>query len=157
MSCFVLVDIGGTAIKHALSDAEGTIYARGQRPTEAQQGGQSICRKVVEIVRQYRQQAGAGGDRDVEGERDARGGEVDGSGGDGEGDDMDFTGEEDGKKRIKYVIDNLPIYVIAERVQYYGPDGKLITESLKDYTRRAVRKEYASLDDFLRQIGRAHV
>lgn len=61
MSCFVLVDIGGTAIKHALSDAEGTIYARGQRPTEAQQGGQSICRKVVEIVRQYRQQAGAEG------------------------------------------------------------------------------------------------
>jgi type I restriction enzyme R subunit len=43
------------------------------------------------------------------------------------------------------------VYVIAERVQYYGPDGKLITESLKDYTRRAVRKEYASLDDFLRR------
>ena len=29
----------------------------------------------------------------------------------------------------------------AERVQYYGNDGKLITESLKDYTRKAVRKE----------------
>ncbi len=57
-----------------------------------------------------------------------------------------------GEKRIKYVIGGeVTVYVVAERVQYYGPDGKLITESLKDYTRRAVRKEYASLDDFLRR------
>ena len=57
-----------------------------------------------------------------------------------------------GEKRIKYVLGGeVTVYVVAERVQYYGPDGKLITESLKDYTRRAVRKEYASLDDFLRR------
>ena len=43
------------------------------------------------------------------------------------------------------------MYVVAERVQYYGADGKLITESLKDYTRRAVQKEFASLNDFLRR------
>jgi type I restriction enzyme R subunit len=59
-------------------------------------------------------------------------------------DDTDKSG------RVKYVIDKVPVYVIAERVQYYGPDGKLITESLKDYTRRTVRKGYSSLDDFLR-------
>ena len=60
--------------------------------------------------------------------------------------------EQQGEKRIKYVIGGeVTVYVIAERVQYYGPDGRLITESLKDYTRRAVRKEYASLDDFLRR------
>jgi type I restriction enzyme R subunit len=59
-------------------------------------------------------------------------------------------GDESGKKRIKYVIDSVPIYVIAERVQYYGPDGKLITESLRDYTRTCVQKQFASLDDFLR-------
>jgi len=40
---------------------------------------------------------------------------------------------------------------MAERVQYYGKDGKLITESLKDYTRKAVQKEYTSLDAFLTQ------
>ncbi|WP_044422777.1 EcoAI/FtnUII family type I restriction enzme subunit R [Pseudomonas syringae group genomosp. 3] len=55
------------------------------------------------------------------------------------------------KKRIKYVIDNLPVYVIAERVQYYGPDGRLVTESLHDYTRACVQKQFASLDDFLRR------
>ncbi|MDF2941022.1 MAG: EcoEI domain protein [Gammaproteobacteria bacterium] len=52
-------------------------------------------------------------------------------------------------KRTKYVIDNVPVYVVSERVQYYGPDGKLVTESLKDYTRKAVRKDYQSLDQFL--------
>ncbi|BAY83117.1 hypothetical protein NIES267_26030 [Calothrix parasitica NIES-267] len=56
-----------------------------------------------------------------------------------------------GGRRIKYVVDDVEVAVIAERVQYYGKDGKLITESLKDYTRKAVNKEYASLDDFLRR------
>ena len=60
--------------------------------------------------------------------------------------------EKEGGKRIKYVLGGeVTVYIVAERIQYYGPDGKLITESLKDYTRRAVRKEYASLDDFLRR------
>lgn len=71
----------------------------------------------------------------------------------GEGHEADPFGEEEegGKKRLKYVIDNIPISVIAERVQYYGPDGKLITESLRDYTRACVKKHFASLDDFLRR------
>lgn len=56
-----------------------------------------------------------------------------------------------GEKRIKYVVGDVSVYVVAERVQYYGNDGKLITESLKDYTRKAVRQEYTSLDQFLRR------
>lgn len=64
--------------------------------------------------------------------------------------------ETPGEKRVKYVVDrNTTVYVAAERVQYYGSDGKLITESLKDYTRNAVRKEYASLDAFLRKWSAA--
>lgn len=53
--------------------------------------------------------------------------------------------------RIKYVVDDVPVYVMDERVQYYGPDGKLITESMRDYTRACVTKQFASLDDFLRK------
>ena len=53
-------------------------------------------------------------------------------------------------KRIKYVIDDVPVFVLAERVQYYGPDGKLITESIRDYTRKSVLRQYRSLDSFLR-------
>ena len=60
-------------------------------------------------------------------------------------------GGEGEKPRIKYVVAGVPVYVIAERVQYYGPDGKLITESLRDYTRACVKKQFASLDDFLRR------
>jgi len=65
------------------------------------------------------------------------------------GDDGDFNDDDASEKRVKYVVGDVNVYVIAERVQYYGPDGKLITESLKDYTRSTVRKDYSSLDDFL--------
>lgn len=58
--------------------------------------------------------------------------------------------------RIKYRIGNdVTVYIVSERVQYYGADGKLITESIKDYTRKAVRKEYSSLDQFLRRWSQA--
>ena len=56
-----------------------------------------------------------------------------------------------GEGRTKYYVNDVPVFVLRQRVQYYGPDGKLITESLKDYTRKNVLKEYASLDDFLRK------
>lgn len=67
------------------------------------------------------------------------------------GDQIHIDGEDTGGRRVKYVIDNVPVYVVAERVQYYGPDGKLITESLKEYTRRTVRKDYTTAHDFLRR------
>ncbi|GJL74540.1 EcoAI/FtnUII family type I restriction enzme subunit R [Nitrosomonas sp.] len=60
-----------------------------------------------------------------------------------------------GTGRVKYVLGDVAVYVIAERVQYYGPEGKLITESLKDYTRQTVRRDYASLDEFLRRWSTA--
>lgn len=60
---------------------------------------------------------------------------------------IENTGPE---RRVRYVVAGVPVMVVSERVQYYGPEGKLITESLKDYTRRRVSAEFASLDDFLR-------
>ena len=57
--------------------------------------------------------------------------------------------------RVKYVVDDVEVSIVAERVQYYGKDGKLITESLKDYTRKAVRDEYDSLDAFLKRWNEA--
>lgn len=50
---------------------------------------------------------------------------------------------------VKYYVDDVPVRVVVERVQYLDENGKLITESLTGYTRRAVRKAYASLDAFL--------
>ncbi len=54
---------------------------------------------------------------------------------------------EPGKKKI--YINNVPVELLSERVQYYDRDGKLVTESLKDYTRKNVLKGFASLDDFI--------
>ena len=55
----------------------------------------------------------------------------------------------------KYVVSDVTVSVLAERIQYYGPDGRLITESLKDYTRAALRERYESLEAFLRHWGEA--
>ena len=49
----------------------------------------------------------------------------------------------------KYIVDDVEVTVATERVQYLDADGRLITESLKDYTRKAVRKAYVSLGAFL--------
>lgn len=54
-----------------------------------------------------------------------------------------------GGGRVKYIINDVPVYVLNERVQYYGPDGKLVTESLKDYSRIQIGKRFDSLDTFL--------
>ncbi|GAB5537378.1 MAG: DEAD/DEAH box helicase family protein [Rubricoccaceae bacterium] len=51
--------------------------------------------------------------------------------------------------RTKYYVKGVEVKVVNERVQYYGAGGKLITESLHDYTRKTVHEQYASLDDFL--------
>jgi type I restriction enzyme R subunit len=64
--------------------------------------------------------------------------------------DVNLPDDDEGGKRVKYYVNDVPVYVVNERVQYYGSDGKLITESLKDYTRKSILKEFASLDDFLR-------
>jgi type I restriction enzyme R subunit len=53
--------------------------------------------------------------------------------------------------RRKYIVDDVEVSIVAERIQYLGPDGKLITESLRTYTRKQLQAQFASLDDFLRQ------
>lgn len=50
----------------------------------------------------------------------------------------------------KYVVSGVKVSVVAERVQYYGKDGKLITESLTDYTKETVTEQFATLADFHR-------
>lgn len=66
-------------------------------------------------------------------------------------DDVGPLPEEDEKKICKFHVNGVAVGVIAQRVQYYDADGKLVTESFKDYTRKTLLKEYASLDDFTRK------
>lgn len=73
---------------------------------------------------------------------------------DGTSDD-DESGGGVGERAPKYVVKGITVTVVAERVQYMGSDGKLITESLKEYTTKTVKQEFATLNDFLRKWNSA--
>jgi len=62
---------------------------------------------------------------------------------------FDPPGVNEGGWPKKYYVDDVEVAVATERVQYLDEHGKLITESLKDFTRKTVRKAYTSLDAFL--------
>ena len=51
----------------------------------------------------------------------------------------------------KVYIDGIDVSIIAERVTYLDVHGKLITESLRDFTKKSLRKRFVSLDDFLKR------
>lgn len=57
---------------------------------------------------------------------------------------------EGGPQPKRYVVGGMvTVSVARERVQYLNAEGKLVTESLRDYTRIHLKKAYASLDQFL--------
>ena len=51
----------------------------------------------------------------------------------------------------KYYVKEAEVEIINEQVQYLGPDGKLITESLNDFTKKNVKERFRSLNDFIQQ------
>ena len=65
------------------------------------------------------------------------------SAGTGGGDDQDLGPQE------KIYVNDVPVDILRERQLYYTPDGKLITESLQDYTRQQLRGKYTELDAFI--------
>ena len=50
----------------------------------------------------------------------------------------------------KFRVNDVEVNVVSERVQYYDKAGKLITESLTDYSKKNIKQEFATLDDFLK-------
>ena len=66
--------------------------------------------------------------------------------------DNEGTGEDEIKeKKSKYRVSDVEVNIISERVQYYDKDGKLITESLKDYSKKNILEEFSDLDTFLKK------
>lgn len=72
-------------------------------------------------------------------------------GGSGTGIIIDPPGGTGGEGRKRYYVNDVEVMVINDRVQYYGSDGKLITESLKAYSKKNIKKEFSSIDEFLRK------
>ena len=56
----------------------------------------------------------------------------------------------------KVYVAGVDVSVLNERVQHLDANGKLITESLKDYTKKGILQEFQSLDDFLARWNSAH-
>ena len=63
-----------------------------------------------------------------------------------------FGGED---RPRKFYVDGVEVRVLSKRVQYLGPDGKLITELLRSYAKKTLQKDYKTLDEFLRRWGEA--
>jgi type I restriction enzyme R subunit len=68
---------------------------------------------------------------------------------DGGSTDISIDGSE--PKKGKVYVDGVPVVIVAERVEYLDESGKLVTESLRDFSKKALRKHFASLDDFLKR------
>ncbi|HQU32476.1 MAG: DEAD/DEAH box helicase family protein [Planctomycetia bacterium] len=56
----------------------------------------------------------------------------------------------------KVYVAGVDVSVLNERVQHLDANGNLITESLKDYTKKGIVQEFQSLDDFLTRWNNAH-
>lgn len=74
---------------------------------------------------------------------------------DGDDDIGDDDGGEDGGGEPKIYVSGVPVRIIAERVQYVGSDGKLVTESYREFAKKRVQDEFTSLDDFIRRWNAA--
>ena len=57
--------------------------------------------------------------------------------------------QDGGRKKI--YVDDVSATIIADRIEYLDENGKLVTESLRDFTKRTLKKCFAGLDDFLRR------
>jgi type I restriction enzyme R subunit len=55
-----------------------------------------------------------------------------------------------GGGRRKYYIHGDPVTIVAERIEYLDENGNLVTEGLRDYSKKTLRKRFASLDEFLK-------
>jgi type I restriction enzyme R subunit len=51
----------------------------------------------------------------------------------------------------KIYIDGVEARIIAERIEYLDENFKLVTETLRDFTKAALKKRFASLDEFLKR------
>lgn len=68
-----------------------------------------------------------------------------------DGDTPDISIPAGGPKRQKVYVDGVGATIVTERVEYLDEDGKLVTESLRDFTKKALQKHFTSLDAFLRR------
>jgi type I restriction enzyme R subunit len=65
--------------------------------------------------------------------------------------DDETGGDDEGESPVKFVVSGVSVSILAERVEFLGEDGQMVTESYRDYSRRNIRKEFGSLENFLQK------
>lgn len=75
---------------------------------------------------------------------------------DGNGDGGKFEPPSEGEVRKKIRVRGVEVCVLSERVEILDENGKLIVESLTDYSKRNILNEYATLDVFLQAWNAAN-
>ncbi len=53
------------------------------------------------------------------------------------------------EKRKKVYVDGVNATIVAERIEYLDENGKLVTESLRDFTKKELKRRFSTLDEFL--------
>ena len=67
--------------------------------------------------------------------------------------DIDITEIENPTR--KFYVNGIEVVQVGERIQYYGNDGKLITESLIDFTKKNLKAQFSSMNDFIKKWSEA--
>lgn len=63
--------------------------------------------------------------------------------------DSDDDEEDEGVKKVH--VSGVEVRILSERVEYLGEDGQMVMESYREYSRKNILREFASLDDFLQK------
>jgi type I restriction enzyme, R subunit len=71
--------------------------------------------------------------------------------GDNNGDGGNGDDNGDGTRRKKIRVSGIDVKILGERVQFLDENGKLISQSVTDYTKKNVLKNYRTLDNFLQK------
>jgi type I restriction enzyme, R subunit len=62
----------------------------------------------------------------------------------------DVTIYDAGENPKKFYIQDAEVSVINDSYQYLDPNGKLITESIFDYTKKGIKEKFRTIDEFLK-------
>ncbi len=72
-----------------------------------------------------------------------------GRGGGGNGGKKPPGGSGGDEPRVKYYVNDVEVELVNKRIQYLDNDGKLVSESFRDYSKKNIKKKYATLDEFI--------
>ncbi len=68
-----------------------------------------------------------------------------------DGEPPDISIPPGGERRKKIYVDGVKASVIGIRVEYLDENGNLVTESLRDFTKAALKRRFANLEEFLQR------